>query len=59
MVLRNSALKKLVRRPGYQEVTPGEFLYVNFLWVISSGLHWPNQMKSNLDQFSISIFSLI
>lgn len=32
MVLRNSALKKLVRKPGYQEVTLGKFLHVNFLY---------------------------
>jgi len=33
MVLRNSALKKLVRKRGYQEVTLGELLHVNFLYL--------------------------
>lgn len=41
MVLRNSALKKLVRKLGYQEVTLGKLLLVNFLylqWFLYSGL---------------------
>lgn len=42
MVLRNSALKKLVRKPGYQEVTLGELLHVNFQEV--PGMHFREGM---------------
>lgn len=62
MVLRNSALKKLVRKPGYQGVTLGELIRINFLylkWLLASGLAFTKSNEMYLNQFSYVYLQLL